>query len=160
MTDPPLHIPSLFFTIHSEKTSPSVSPRRWWNSVLIQWMALLKFYRKTFLSGTRRLLSVGSLLELPSAGSRCAPDWLALPGLRQFCLAFPSGDGQTSQVRKLLMSSSPQQLSRWLSSKFCPHYKHPSDLAVTQWASIWSGGSCSFSFASKLYSLPASHHQS
>lgn len=59
----------------------------WWNSVLIQWTALLKFYRKTFLSGTRCLLSVGSLLEPPSAGSRCARDWLALPAQPQAVLS-------------------------------------------------------------------------
>lgn len=127
----------------------------WWNSVLIQWMALLKLYRKKSLSGTRCLLSVGSLVELPSAGSPCAPHWLALSS----GIPFPSGDGQMSQVRKLL-TSSPQQLSGWLSSKFCSHNKHPSDLAATQWASIWSGGSCSFSFLASSVFLPASHHQS
>lgn len=130
---PSLHIPSLFFIIHSEKTSPSLSPRTDEILFLFSGRHFLNFI------GRRSFLGLGACcLWVPYWSShQLAPavhvtDQHYPPSLRQFRLAFPSGDGQTSQVRKLLMSSSPQQLSGWLSSKFCPHNKHPSDLAATQ----------------------------
>lgn len=48
-------------------------------------------------------------------------DWHYWASGISFWHFFSSGDGEMSQVRKLLTSSSPQQLSGWLSSKFCPH---------------------------------------
>lgn len=143
---PSFHIPSLFFIICSEKTSPRVSPPA--DGILYL------FSGQHFLNS---FLGLGTcFLWVPWWSSpQLAPlvhltDWHYPASGSSVWHSFPSGDGQTSQVRKLLTSSSPQQLSGWLSSKFCPHNKHPSDLAATQWDNIWSGGSCSFLFTSKL----------
>lgn len=134
MTDPPpLHISSLFFIIHSEKTSPSVSPPADRILYLFSGWHFLNFIgRSSFLGLSACFLWVPYWSSYQLAPLVHLTNWHYRASGISFWHSFPSGDGEISQVRKLLTSSSPQQLSGWLSSKFCPQNKHPSDLAVTQ----------------------------